>query len=177
MINSVSAKVIPSFKGIYVVEGKGRDVAEFDEMMCDLNLLDKSSPLKLQTSINDYNSLYITGLYGDEQPCAQLLVTTNEDTKALANWHRKYTAEDDFFVKTLEEKISFLEDKINEYTETETDTDKEIDFVLKRKKEAMAILEQMKEFTAKKIETFKFADVMKGFMEGTFCIMEGKFKI
>ena len=196
----------PAFKGIYVVEGTGKEVKEFEEMIREHYEFSQQVPenINMEDRISNRKFLSISGLYGDEQPCAKLLVTTNEDCHVIWSWDRKYNKPircphvSSPFIdspykrqkqKKLEQEqmseiiaytkkmISECNDKMAEYNYAMRDgEDALLDFIEKINKESATILEQLKEFTPKKIKIFKFKDLMQAIKEDRFNIATGKMK-
>lgn len=190
-VNSIS----PSFRALYMVEGTGREVINYGDDIKTQYELSNSLPdcIEMDDYIKDFDLLYLTGLYGEEQSYAKLLVATNEDCDAISNWDDKYVkpykvsdiVDPDKGINwgKLGELLQYASQKyeehanaVAEYEYSLRDDNALLDFIAKNNTKASELLQQIKEFTSKTIQTFKFKDVMEAIKEGRFNIATGEMK-
>jgi hypothetical protein len=182
---------------MYVVEGTGKEVKEYEDNIYNHYQLSNGLPdcIKMDDGIKDFDLIYLTGLYGDEQKLAKLLIATNEDCNVITEWDNKYIkpksckitdiwnpANGINFDKIAEltkralQEIDAYENVMAEYEYSQNDDNALLDFIEKNNAKASEILQQIKEFTSKTIQSFKFKDVMEAIKEGRFNIATGEMK-
>ena len=90
-----------SFKGLYIIKGTGREVntviSKINKKCSNKNTACKIGDKIEKTSesnntIKDFKKCYtekLTGIYGDKQPIAHVLIATNDDIKIIENYYSK----------------------------------------------------------------------------------------
>ena len=87
-INSTTTN---SFKGLYIVKGNGRDIAKVISNIHKNAIPSetvKESGAKLKP-LKGYTIDLLTGLYGEKQPLAQILIATENDVQLVDNYYIK----------------------------------------------------------------------------------------